>query len=91
MNTGASQYLLFQSIKEALQQVALALTDLKDFSTTIWDRVLAASAVEDNKAVCAECIGRMVLIDPKTNMPKLEVCRPHRQDNLPARKTVSNR
>jgi cullin-associated NEDD8-dissociated protein 1 len=77
MNTGASQYLLLQSIKEVLQQAALALTDLKEFSTPIWDRVLAASAVEDNKAVCAECIGRMVLIDPRTNMPKLEVCGTH--------------
>lgn len=77
MNSGASQYLLLQSIKEVLHQAALALTDLKEFSTPIWDRVVAASAVEDNKAVCAECIGRMVLIDPKTNMPKLEVCGPH--------------
>lgn len=70
---GGTQYLLLQSIKEILQQVALSSTEIGQFSTSIWEQVLAASDTEDNKAVCAECVGRMVIIDPKTYMPKLEV------------------
>jgi len=70
---GSTQYLLLQSIKEVLQQAALSSTDISQYSTAIWDKILGASGVEDNKAVCAECIGRMVIIDPKTYMPKLDV------------------
>ncbi|KAL2132115.1 hypothetical protein VTI74DRAFT_4204 [Chaetomium olivicolor] len=69
---GGTQYLLLQSIKEILQQAALSSTDIGQFSIPIWEQILAASDTEDNKAVCAECIGRMVIIDPKTYMPKLE-------------------
>ncbi|KAK4142310.1 armadillo-type protein [Dichotomopilus funicola] len=69
---GSTQYLLLQSIKEILQQVALSSTDIGEFSTQIWDQILAASGTEDNKAVCAECVGRMAIIDPKTYIPKLE-------------------
>ncbi|KAK4230383.1 putative cullin-associated NEDD8-dissociated protein [Podospora fimiseda] len=69
---GNSQYLLLQSIKEILQQAALSSTDISQYSPAIWDRVLTLIDVEDNKAVCAECVGRMVIIDPKTYMPKLE-------------------
>ncbi|KAK0720538.1 armadillo-type protein [Lasiosphaeris hirsuta] len=69
---GSTQYLLLQSIKEVLQQAALSSTDISKYSTLIWDQILASSGVDDNKAVCAECIGRMVIIDPKTYMPKLD-------------------
>ncbi|KAK3359209.1 armadillo-type protein [Lasiosphaeria hispida] len=69
---GSTQYLLLQSIKEVLQQAALSSTDISQYSTLIWDQILASSGVDDNKAVCAECIGRMVIIDPKTYMPKLD-------------------
>jgi len=71
---GSTQYLLLQSIKEVLQQAALSSTDISEFSSLIWDQILAAAGAEDNKAVCAECTGRMVIIDPKTYMSKLEVC-----------------
>lgn len=71
--TGNTQYLLLQSIKEVLQQAALLSSDIGEFSTMIWDQILAATGSEDNKAVCAECIGRMVIIDPKSYMPKLQV------------------
>ncbi|KAK4645966.1 hypothetical protein QC761_206230 [Podospora bellae-mahoneyi] len=69
---GNTQYLLLQSIKEILQQAALSSTDISRYSGTIWDHILALTDAEDNKAVCAECAGRMVIIDPKTYMPKLE-------------------
>lgn len=70
---GGAQYLLLQSIKEILQQVAASSTDISQFSPAIWDRILAATDAEDNKAVIAECVGRMAIIEPKTYMPKLEV------------------
>jgi cullin-associated NEDD8-dissociated protein 1 len=73
---GGTQYLLLQSIKEILQQVAVSSTDIGEFSMPVWEQILAASDIEDNKAVCAECVGRMVIIDPKAYMPKLEVSSP---------------
>lgn len=73
---GSTQYLLLQSIKEILQQVALSSTEIGQYSTAIWEQILAASDTEDNKAVCAECVGRMAIIDPKTYMPQLEVSNP---------------
>lgn len=66
---GAKQYLLLQSIKEILQQDV----DISQYSATIWAQLLTASQVEDNKAVCAECVGRLAIIDPETYIPKLDV------------------
>ena len=71
---GGKQYLLLQSIKEILQQASLNSTDLGQYSAATWDQILAATDKDDNKAVAAECIGRMAIIDPKTYMSKLEVC-----------------
>jgi cullin-associated NEDD8-dissociated protein 1 len=73
---GTTQYLLLQSVKEILQQAALSSTDISDFSDAVWEQLLGAANVEDNKAVCAECIGRIVIIDPSTYIPKLEVSSP---------------
>jgi len=81
---GKTQYLLLQSIKETLQQVALSSTDISKFSQSIWDQILAAAGVEDNKAVCAECTGRLVIIDPKTYMPKLQSLLKHESPVLRA-------
>ncbi|KAK0635807.1 armadillo-type protein [Bombardia bombarda] len=72
VSEGSTQYLLLQSIKEMLQQVALSSTSIGEYSEAIWDQILAAAGAEDNKAVCAECIGRMVIIEPTTYMTKLE-------------------
>ncbi|KAK4203773.1 putative cullin-associated NEDD8-dissociated protein [Triangularia verruculosa] len=69
---GNTQYLLLQSVKEILQQAALSSTNISWYSGTIWDHILALTDAEDNKAVCAECAGRLVIIGPRTYMPKLE-------------------
>jgi len=71
---GNVQYLLLHSIKEILLEAGSNSTDITSFSKAIWDRLTVASQVEDNKAVGAECIGRLAIIDPKTYMPKLQVC-----------------
>ncbi|PBP18191.1 TATA-binding protein interacting [Diplocarpon rosae] len=68
---GNIQYLLLHSIKEVLQQAGSNSVDISNYTKAIWDRLLKASQSEDNKAVGAECIGRVAIIDPKTYMPEL--------------------
>lgn len=68
-NGEAKQYLLLQSIKEILLQK----TDITQFAAPIWERLLAASNSPDNRAVCAECVGRLAIVDPETFVPKLDV------------------
>ncbi|OIW30352.1 TIP120-domain-containing protein [Coniochaeta ligniaria NRRL 30616] len=69
---GPTQYLLLQSVKEVLQQAAVSQTDIGEFADAVWGQLLAAADAEDNKAVCAECVGRLVIIDPHTYMAKLQ-------------------
>jgi cullin-associated NEDD8-dissociated protein 1 len=78
-NGGNTQYLLLHSIKEILQQAGNSPADFTPFSKSIWDRLMIASQVEDNKAVGAECIGRLAIIEPKTYMPQLQVYRLYRK------------
>lgn len=68
-NGEAKQYLLLQSIKEILLQK----TDIAQFAAPIWERLLSASHSADNRAVCAECVGRLAIVDPETFVPKLNV------------------
>jgi cullin-associated NEDD8-dissociated protein 1 len=70
---GNAQYLLLHSIKEILQQASISSLNITAFAASIWDRLLKASQPEDNKAVGAECIGRLAIIDPNTYIPQLKV------------------
>jgi cullin-associated NEDD8-dissociated protein 1 len=70
---GNAQYLLLHSIKEILQQASISSADISNYTKSIWGRLLTASQAEDNKAVGAECIGRLAIIDPNTYMPQLQV------------------
>ncbi|TVY17828.1 Cullin-associated NEDD8-dissociated protein 1, C-terminal part [Lachnellula arida] len=69
---GNDQYLLLHSIKEILQQASNHQANISKYTGQIWDRLLVASQAEDNKAVGAECIGRIAIIEPKAYMPKLQ-------------------
>lgn len=69
---GLQQYLLLQSIKEILQQVSVSQADIGSYLPEIWNHLLGASKVEDNKAVSAECIGRLAIIAPRDYVPKLQ-------------------
>ncbi|CZT41128.1 related to TBP (TATA-binding protein)-interacting protein TIP120 [Rhynchosporium secalis] len=69
---GNAQYLLLHSIKEILQQAGQNSIDISSQTNAIWGHLLKASQPEDNKAVGAECIGRVAIIDPKTYMPELK-------------------
>lgn len=71
---GNTQYLLIQSIKEILQSVTVQSADLREYAVPIWEQLLQASETADNRVVCAECVGRLVTLDPTTFMPKLQVC-----------------
>lgn len=71
---GNAQYLLLHSIKEILQQASNNSTDISQYSKPIWDQLLGAAQPEDNKAVGAECIGRLAIIEPRTYIPQLTVC-----------------
>ncbi|KAG6015340.1 hypothetical protein E4U54_003684 [Claviceps lovelessii] len=69
---GNTQYLLIQSIKEILHSVTIRSTNLREYAASIWDQLLSASETTDNRVVCAECVGRLVTLDPGAFMPKLQ-------------------
>lgn len=70
---GNTQYLLIQSIKEILQQVAAQTMDISRYAEPLWQQLLDASNNPENSVVCAECVGRLVITDPRTFMPQLQV------------------
>ena len=70
---GNLQYLSLHSIKEILQHAGKAQSDMSPYTKEIWDRLLVSSQAEDNKAIGAECIGRLTIIEPKTFLPLLLV------------------
>jgi cullin-associated NEDD8-dissociated protein 1 len=70
--TSAPQYLLLHAIKEILQQDDTE-SEIIPYAATLWQNLVAASQLEDNKAIGAECVGRLTIIDPKTYLPQLQV------------------
>ena len=70
---GNLQYLSLHSIKEILQHAGKAQSDISPYTKEIWNRLLVSSQAEDNKAIGAECIGRLTIIEPKTFLPLLLV------------------
>ncbi|KAI1125115.1 armadillo-type protein [Nemania abortiva] len=69
---GSHQYLLLQSIREVLHQVVTSSTDISAYERDIWEILFTSSLVEDNKAICAECIGRLAILRPKIYISKLQ-------------------
>ncbi|KAI2623095.1 TIP120-domain-containing protein [Hypoxylon sp. NC1633] len=69
---GNQQYLLLQSIREILHQVIASSTDISSYEDEIWQLLFSASRIDDNRAICAECIGRLAIMEPKTYIPKLQ-------------------
>lgn len=70
---GSSQYLSLHAIKEILQFTGQARSDISPYTQQMWEKLLTASQAEDNKAVGAECMGRLSVIEPKTFLPLLQV------------------
>lgn len=71
--SGNTQYLSLHAIKEILQYAGQSEADISPYIRQIWERLLSASKAEDNKAVGAECIGRLTLIEPNTFLPLIQV------------------
>ena len=70
---GNMQSLILYSIKELLQQSSRAAADVSTYSQEIWNRLMTISSSTDNKAVGAECIGRLAATEPAKYMPLLQV------------------
>lgn len=70
------QYLFLHAIKEILQHDDTE-SEIIPYTSTLWQNLVVASQLEDNKAIGAECIGRLTIIDPKTYLPQLQVRPPH--------------
>lgn len=68
----APQYLLLHAVKEILQHEDTE-SDIMPYAATLWQNLVVTSQLEDNKAIGAECIGRLTIIDPKTYLPQLQV------------------
>lgn len=73
---GNTQYFLIQSIKEVLSSNSARIADLQKYSEAIWQQLLIAADTADNRVICAECVGRLVIIDPQGFVAKLQVCHP---------------
>ncbi|KAE9967189.1 hypothetical protein BLS_006528 [Venturia inaequalis] len=65
------QYLLLHSVREVVQQDNTE-SQIIPYAETLWNNLLAASQADDNRAIGAECIGRLAVIDPKTYLPQLQ-------------------
>jgi cullin-associated NEDD8-dissociated protein 1 len=72
----SSKYLLLHSIKEILQHPSSVRKEVAPYSRQLWDYLVAASDAEDNRAVGAECLGRLALLDPTMFLPLLQVKQP---------------
>ena len=68
----APTYLLLHSIREVLQSEG-AESEIIPYGGPLWQNLFTASEAEDNRAIGAACIGRLLAIDPKTYMPQLQV------------------
>jgi cullin-associated NEDD8-dissociated protein 1 len=70
--SGNTQFLLLHSIKEILLHASIARTSIASSTDEIWSMLLGVSELEDNKAIGAECIGRLISIEPKKYLPVLQ-------------------
>ena len=66
---GNSQYLSLHSIKELLNHVGETEANVSPYTQEIWERLMSASKAEDNKAMGAECIGQLMIIEPEKFLP----------------------
>ena len=70
--SSGSDYLLLHSLKELLQHPDSVAADVAPYAKQLWEKLFSASQSEDNRAVGAECIGKLALIEPTTYVPQLQ-------------------
>lgn len=66
-------YLLLHSVRDLLQHPEVVRPDLAPSAKKLWQVLLLVSEEEDNRAVGAECVGRLALIDPVSYIPHFQV------------------
>jgi cullin-associated NEDD8-dissociated protein 1 len=75
LEKGGDSYLLVHSLKEIIQHSGdePAASEIKPHINKIWTTLInAATQNEDAKAVGAECIGRLTILDPYSFLPELQ-------------------
>jgi cullin-associated NEDD8-dissociated protein 1 len=66
------EYLYLHALKEILQHVTdSGSKEFSPYTDQLWQKLFSISTTEDNRAVSAECIGRLAMIDPGTYVPQL--------------------
>ena len=70
---GNTQSLMLSSIKELLQQANRTTMDTTSYSQDIWTRLMKMSSSVNNRAVTAECIGKLAAAEPARYLPLLQV------------------
>ncbi|KAJ5371362.1 Cullin-associated NEDD8-dissociated protein 1 C-terminal part [Penicillium cataractarum] len=72
--SNTQSYLLLHSVRELLQHPEVVRPDLAPAALKLWQALLVVSEEEDNRAVGAECVGRLALIDPVNYIPHFRDC-----------------
>ena len=62
-------------MRELLQHPEVVRPDLAPSAHKLWHALLVVSEEEDNRAVGAECVGRLALLDPGAYIPHFGVSR----------------
>ncbi|ETN45150.1 uncharacterized protein HMPREF1541_10027 [Cyphellophora europaea CBS 101466] len=66
------EYLYLHALKEILQHVTeTGGKEIASYASDLWQKLFSISATDDNRAVGAECIGRLSMIDASTYIPQL--------------------
>jgi cullin-associated NEDD8-dissociated protein 1 len=71
--SNTQSYLLLHSVREILQHPEVVRPDLAPSAHKLWHALLLVSEEEDNRAVGAECVGRLALLDPVAYIPHFQV------------------
>ncbi|OJJ44923.1 hypothetical protein ASPZODRAFT_153258 [Penicilliopsis zonata CBS 506.65] len=70
--SSSQSYLILSSVKELLQHPEVVRPDVAPYAIKLLQALLLASEDEENRAVGAECIGRLALIDPVAYIPQFQ-------------------
>jgi len=71
LQDGNDSYLLVHSLKEVITHSSVE--NLKSYTDDMWNTLLSTAVTNDDaKAVAAECVGRLILLDPYSFLPVLQ-------------------
>jgi cullin-associated NEDD8-dissociated protein 1 len=73
LQTAKQQSLLLHSVREILTHASKSAVNEASAIDIIWEKIISLSDSEDNRAIGAECVGRLVGLDPKKLLPALQV------------------